>query len=65
MLTQMTVDFSDGVLRRLHDSWRDKLNQAYGRYSYSRTAETRSEYLKVLKTFTDLVARYQLPPDSE
>ena len=65
MLTQMTVDFPDGVLRRLHDSWRDRLNQAYCRYSDSRTAEMRVEYLKVLKTFTDLVVRHQLPPDSE
>jgi hypothetical protein len=61
----MTVDFPDGVLRRLHDSWRDKLADAYCRYSDNRTAETRAEYLKVLKTFTDIVVRHQPPPDSE
>jgi hypothetical protein len=42
MLTQMTVDSAD-VLRRLHDSWRDKPDQAYCRYSDNRTAKTRVE----------------------
>jgi hypothetical protein len=42
MLTQMTVDFPDGVLRRLHDSWRDKLNQAYGRLGFCSRLEWRA-----------------------
>jgi hypothetical protein len=65
MLGKMAVDFPDGVLRRLHDTWRDKLDQAHCRYSDNRTAETRAAYLKVLKTFADLVLRNQTPSDSE
>ena len=60
----MAVDFPDGTLRRLQDSYRDKLDQAYSRYSEDRTAETRTVYLKALKNFADLVVRRQ-PPDSE
>ena len=65
MLGTMAVDFPDGVLRRLHDTWRDKLDQAHCRYSDNRTEETRAAYLKALKTFTDLVLRNLPPPDSE
>ena len=60
----MTIDFPDGTLRRLQDPCRDKLDQAYRRYSKDRTAETRAAYLNALKIFADLVVRHP-PPDSE
>jgi hypothetical protein len=58
----MTLDYPDGVLRRLQESCGEKLNQACCKYLDHRTAETRVEYLRALKTFADLVLRHQPPP---
>jgi len=61
----MTVDFPDGVLRRLHDPYRDRLDDAHRRYADNRTPEARAAYLKELKAFADLVVRDQHVPESE
>jgi hypothetical protein len=61
----VTVAFPDGVLRRLHDLYRDRLDDAHRRYSDNRTPETRVAYLKELKAFADLVLRYQHALESE
>ena len=59
----MTIDFPDGVARRLHARWRCKLEEARRRYSNDQTEETRAEYLKMLQVFTDLIIRGKLPSE--
>jgi hypothetical protein len=61
----MTVDFPDGVLRRLHDPYRERLDDAQRRYAANRTPEARTAYLKALRIFADLVVRYHEPLESE
>ena len=57
------IDFPEGILR-LHDRWRDKLGVAQARYAAERTEASRMEYLRVLRTFTALVIRNELPDES-
>ena len=58
------IAFPDGTTRKLHDPWRWKLEEAEQRYQDERSAESRSEYLRILRTFSDLVLRYELPEES-
>lgn len=51
----MEISFPDGVAWRLHETWRKKLFEAELRYTRNRNAETKAEYLRVLKIFKDLV----------
>jgi len=59
------IDSPDGVARRLHELWRDKLTEAQRRYAESRNEDTRTEYLRVLKIFSDLVIRDKAPPSKD
>ena len=47
----MEISFPDGVAWRLHETWRAKLFEAEFRYAQ----ETKAEYLRLLRTFQDLV----------
>ena len=55
----MGIEFPDGTARQLHDRWRDEVD-AYCRYLEQRNEETRAEYLRFLRIFTDLVVRNKL-----
>jgi hypothetical protein len=57
------ISFPDGVARRLHDPWREKLKEAQLRYTAARNEENRAEYLRVLKAFSDLVLRSKIPEE--
>jgi len=57
------IDFPDGVARRLHERWRDKLADAQRRYQETPTKATKAEYRRVLKQFADLVVRGKVPTD--
>lgn len=49
----------------IDDFWRDKLEDAWRRFSADPTAETRAEFRRLLCQFADLVLRDQLPPPLE
>ncbi len=59
------LTFPDGVARRLHEPWRDKLAQAEARYTVTRATEDRAVYLRTLRAFADLVIRNKIPDESE
>jgi hypothetical protein len=60
----VVIDFPDGVARRLHERWRDNLAVAQARYTADKNETNGTEYLKVLRTFTGLVLRNELPDES-
>jgi hypothetical protein len=51
----MVITSPDGAVWSLHETWRKKLFEAELRYTQNRNAETKAEYLRVLKIFKDLV----------
>lgn len=55
--------FPDGTLWRLHEHWRERLVEAQSRYTENRNKENREEYLRMLKVFTNLVVRDEMPED--
>lgn len=55
------IEFPDGVPRKSHALWREKLADAQRRYRENPNPETKAEYVRVLKAFADLVLRYKLP----
>jgi hypothetical protein len=57
----MVITFPDGVAWRLRETWRAKLFEAELRYTQSRNAETKAEYMRVLRIFKDLVVYDILP----
>ena len=57
------IAFPDGTTRKLHDPWRWRLEEAERRYRDAKSKESRAEYLRILKTFSDLVLRYRLPEE--
>jgi hypothetical protein len=57
----MVITSPDGAAWRLHETWRAKLFEAELRYTLNRNAETKAEYLRVLKIFKDLVV-YDIVP---
>ena len=57
----MIVGFPDGTTRKLHDPWHWTLEEAERRYDNARNEESRAEYLRILKVFSDLVLQYKLP----
>jgi len=46
---------------RLHSEWRQKLGDARSRYAADRCEANREEYLRILKVFSDIVLRHELP----
>jgi hypothetical protein len=57
----MEISFPDGVASRLDETWRAKLFEAEFRYAQDRNNETKAEYLRLLRTFKDLVLYDILP----
>ena len=57
----MVVTFPGGIAWRLHETWRAKLFEAEFRYAQDRNDETKAEYLRMLRTFKDLVLYDILP----
>jgi hypothetical protein len=55
------IAFPDGTTRKLHVPWRLRLEEAERSYQDAKSKESRAEYLRILKTFSDLVLRYKLP----
>jgi hypothetical protein len=55
------IAFPDGTTRKLHDPWRWRLEEAERRYRDAKNKESRAEYLRILRIFSDLVLRYKLP----
>jgi len=56
------ISYAEDRLAELQDSWRERLNEARQLYSENRNGETRKEYLRALRIFTDLVANHRMPP---
>lgn len=48
---------------RLAELWREKLAEAHTRYESERSAANRTEYLRVLRVFTDLIVRNEPPAE--
>jgi hypothetical protein len=59
----MILTSPDGTLWRLHETWRAKLFAAEFRMKQDRNLETKAEYMRVLRTFKDLVMHGKLPGD--
>ena len=57
----MVVTCPDGILWRLHETWRAKVIEAQFRMKQDRNLETKAEYLRVLRIFKDLVMYGKLP----
>ena len=57
----MEISLPDVVASRLHETWRAKLFEAELRYAQDRNNETKAEYLRLLRTFKDLVLYDILP----
>jgi hypothetical protein len=57
------IFYAEDPLADLQDSWRERLTEAQQRYSESRNGETRTEYLRVLRIFTDLVSNRRVPSE--
>ena len=55
------IAFQDGTTRKLRDPWRWRLEEAERRYRDEKNTESRAEYLRILRIFSDLVLRYKLP----
>jgi hypothetical protein len=58
----MDIDSSDSPL---DDFLRAKLDEAQRRYAEDRTEESRAEYRRVLRIYSDLVLRGKMPPPLE
>ena len=65
ILGLVDVDSSYNSGPGLDDFWRGKLEQAQRRYAADPTAESRAEWMRVLRVFANLVVRDQLPPSLE
>ena len=57
----MVMECPDGVVRRPQTFWFRKLVLTRAQYMAVPNAETKREYLRVLKAFTDLVLQSKLP----
>lgn len=57
----MAISFSDCIDCTLADAWRARLLEAEHRFTQSQNDESRLEYLRILKIFTDLVLYGILP----
>ena len=55
--------FAEDPLAALQDSWRERLTEAQQRYSENRNGETRRDYLRLLRIFTDLVSNRRVPSE--
>ena len=60
----MVLSFPDEVEWRLHETWRARLFEAQYRYAQNRNHETNAEYMRILRTFKDLVF-YGIVPKGE
>lgn len=56
------IFYTEDPLSALQDSWRERLTEARQRYSENQNGETRIEYLRILRIFTDLVSNRKVPP---
>jgi hypothetical protein len=65
ILGLVDVDSSYNLGSGLDDFWRGKLEQAQRRYAADPTAESRAEWMRVLRVFANLVGPDQLPPSLE
>jgi hypothetical protein len=59
----MILTSPDGILCRLHETWRAKLFAAEIRMKQDRNPETKAEYMRVLRIFKDLVMHGKLPDE--
>jgi hypothetical protein len=59
----MVITSPDGAEWRLHETWRARLVEAERRFSEDRNAETKAEYMRILKIFKDLVLYDIVPKD--
>jgi hypothetical protein len=57
----MILTSPDGILWRLHETWRAKVFEAEFRMKQDQNLETKAEYMRVLRIFKDLVMHGQLP----
>jgi hypothetical protein len=57
----MILTSPDGVLWRLHETWRVKVFEAEFRMKQERNPKTKAEYMRVLRIFKDLVMHGKLP----
>jgi hypothetical protein len=57
------IAFPDGTAIKLYNPWRWKLEEAERRYRTAKSTESRAEYLRILRIFSDLVLRYKLPQE--
>jgi hypothetical protein len=48
------IDFSDGTLQREQNLCRERLDEARRRFADHQSRQNREEYLRTLKTFSDL-----------
>jgi len=55
------INFPDYTLRRSHDLWRERLAEVRRHYDENRNPETHTEFLRVLRIFSDLVVRGKDP----
>ena len=55
--------FLDEAILGLHETWRARLFQAQFEYAQNRNHETKAEYMRVLRTFQDLVFYGIVPRD--
>lgn len=55
--------FPDGATLRSQDHWRDKVVEAQMRYGASQTDQNKTEYLRLLRVFADLVIKGQPPKE--
>jgi predicted house-cleaning noncanonical NTP pyrophosphatase (MazG superfamily) len=51
----MVLGSRDGVDWRLHEEWQAKLLEAEQRFQQDKNAETKAEYMRILRIFKDLV----------
>jgi predicted house-cleaning noncanonical NTP pyrophosphatase (MazG superfamily) len=51
----MVLGSRDGVEWRLHEEWQAKLLEAEQRFQQDKNAETKAEYMRILRIFKDLV----------
>jgi hypothetical protein len=60
----MAISFSDCIECTLRDAWRARLLEAEHRFTQSQNDESRLEYLRILKIFSDLVLDGILPREN-
>jgi hypothetical protein len=51
------IAFPDGTTRKIHDSWRWRLEKAERHYRDAKDTESRAEYLRILRIFSGFVIR--------